>query len=211
MTRAILVLAGVTALLAASGAPRAETRFEGCSGKQRVAAANALVEAQALSAAALEALRDPRRVRRLQRGQWELWRVWFGEGGTERYARVERVLSGVHARLAQGARLEVRCGGAAFACREGARAFASFGFPYLGLCPAFFAEGVDRPALVVHELTHLTADTRDYTYADARTRDLARRHADRAVRNAESYEAFVAALAGRRPHPDPDLYDDEGG
>ena len=32
-----------------------------------------------------------------------------------------------------------------------------------------------------------------------------------AVRNAESYEAFVASLAGRRPYPDPDVYDDEDG
>jgi len=211
MRRARLVLAGITVLLAASGAPRAEARFEGCSAEKRSAAEDALVEARELSAAALDALRDPRRMRRLQRGEWELWRVWFGEGGAERHARVARVLGRVHARLAPGARLEMRCGEAAFACRKGARAFASFGFPYLGLCPAFFAEGVDRPALVVHELTHLTANTRDYTYADVRTRDLARRHADRAVRNAESYEAFVAGLAGRRPHPDPDLYDDEGG
>ena len=211
MRRAILALASVTALLGANAAPRAEARFEGCSVEQRAVAAEALIEASALSAAALAALRDPRRIRRLQRDEWELWRVWFGDGSAQHHARVERVLGRVLAGLVPDARLEIHCGAAAVACREGARAFAGYGFPYLGLCPAFFGAGVDRPALVVHELTHLTANTRDYTYSDVSTRDLARRHADRAVRNAESYEAFVAALAGRRPHPDPDLYDDEGG
>jgi hypothetical protein len=51
----------------------------------------------------------------------------------------------------------------------------------------------------------------DLTYSDMTTRALARCHPDLALRNAESYEAFVATLAGRRTLPDLDVYEDEGG
>ncbi len=80
-------------------------------------------------------------------------------------------------------------------------AYASAGRGLLGLCPAFFRArmtGFDsRWGILVHEVSHLVAGTRDHAYGRRSAMALAANEPARAAQNADNFEYFVETLAAR--------------
>ncbi len=117
---------------------------------------------------------------------------WFGVTNP---ARVQAVLSAVLERFTRPPALIFNCTTAG--CRPGLMGYA--GAHEFFLCPAFFTHlptlGFDtQMGMLVHELTHLTADTADFAYGPARARHLAARTPTLALRNADSYQFFIESL-----------------
>lgn len=71
----------------------------------------------------------------------------------------------------------------------------------ISVCPEFFAarmaEGYDSQAgTLIHELSHIAADTDDNAYGTGAVRILAHEHPERAINNADSYQYFFEAVTG---------------
>ena len=68
----------------------------------------------------------------------------------------------------------------------------------LGLCPPYFRarmDGVDsRWGILIHEASHIAANTRDHVYRPNGALALAKEDATRAAENADNYEYFVETL-----------------
>ena len=124
----------------------------------------------------------------------DLVRRWFGTAPPEDIARRLRAV-GTWLQGASGARL--RCNEQA-GCRDRRMAYASPGLKVLGLCPAFFRarlEGYDsRWGILVHEVSHLAARTRDHAYGRRAAAILAKDDPARAAENADNYEYFLESL-----------------
>ncbi|MCX7374149.1 MAG: M35 family metallopeptidase [Alphaproteobacteria bacterium] len=81
------------------------------------------------------------------------------------------------------------------ACPQGRFAFVMTGSGGMGFCPLFFNarnDGFDsRPGIVVHEISHVAARTRDIVYSPSRAATLAKDDPMSAAINADNYEYFV--------------------
>lgn len=68
----------------------------------------------------------------------------------------------------------------------------------IGVCPPFFRAPMDgagtRWGYLVHEATHVAAETRDDAYGRNGSLALARENGLRAAENADSYRPFVETL-----------------
>jgi peptidyl-Lys metalloendopeptidase len=77
-------------------------------------------------------------------------------------------------------------------------AYAAAGRGLLGLCPAFFRASLtgfdSRWGILVHEVTHLAAGTRDHAYGRRAAAVLAKDEPERAAQNADNYEYFLETL-----------------
>jgi hypothetical protein len=69
----------------------------------------------------------------------------------------------------------------------------------IGVCPLFFRAGMQgtgtRWGILVHEATHVAAETHDHAYGRAASLALARTDGPRAAENADNYQFFVEGLA----------------
>ncbi|MGG5822159.1 M35 family metallopeptidase [Falsiroseomonas sp. HW251] len=87
------------------------------------------------------------------------------------------------------------------ACKDSRMAYAAAGRGLLGLCPAFFRASLtgfdSRWGILVHEVSHLVAGTRDHAYGRRAALALATNEPGRAAENADNYEYFVETLASR--------------
>lgn len=121
-------------------------------------------------------------------------RRWFGEG-SRKVVRITLEL--VAARVATTEGLDIHCNDPA-SCPGGRFAYARERQQVLGLCPPFFRarmEGTDsRWGVVIHESSHLAANTVDHAYGPTSARVLAKDNVARAVENADNYEYFVETL-----------------
>lgn len=83
-------------------------------------------------------------------------------------------------------------------CEGSNLAFARPGLGIIGLCPGFFRaamKGVDsRWGILLHEASHLAAETEDYAYGPTAALILAKDDPQRAARNADNLEYFVETL-----------------
>lgn len=86
-------------------------------------------------------------------------------------------------------------------CKDSRMAYAAAGRALLGLCPAFFRASMtgfdSRWGILVHEVSHLVAGTRDHAYGRRASMALAQSDPARAAENADNYEYFVETLAAR--------------
>ena len=119
---------------------------------------------------------------------------WFG---TARRKLVQVNLALTAAALQPETRPALRCDAEAQRC---GRAFASAN-PYtrtVNFCPSFFQRGNDghdsRFGVVVHEVSHIAAGTRDAAYQHAHAEALAKDEPVVAATNADNYEYFVETL-----------------
>jgi hypothetical protein len=122
---------------------------------------------------------------------------WFGAAGRK---AILITLEQTEARLADMTGVEIRCNDPS-ACPGGRFAYARERDLVLGVCPPFFRarmEGTDsRWGILIHEATHLAANTRDHAYRPNGALVLAKDDAMRAAENADNYEYFVETLPRR--------------
>jgi hypothetical protein len=121
-------------------------------------------------------------------------RRWFGSASPKVIAiSLERTA----ARLADVSDLDIRCNDPS-ACPGGRFAYARERDLILGVCPPFFRAGTDgtdsRWGILIHEATHIAANTRDHAYRPNGALRLAKDDPMRAYANADNYEYFVETL-----------------
>jgi len=119
------------------------------------------------------------------------YRRWFG---TAPVATVRGNLVLIANHLAQNRPPALFCN-PPNACPHGRFAFVLTGTGGMGFCPLFFNarnDGFDsRPGIVVHEVSHVAARTRDIVYSPTRAAILAKDDPMSAAINADNYEYFV--------------------
>lgn len=119
------------------------------------------------------------------------FRRWFG---TAPVATVRGNLALIANHLAQHRPPALFCN-PPNACPQGRFAFVMTGSGGMGFCPLFFNarnDGFDsRPGIVVHEVSHVAARTRDIVYSPTRAAILAKDDPMSAAINADNYEYFV--------------------
>jgi peptidyl-Lys metalloendopeptidase len=192
MLRQAISLAFAAALLAAGpaaaqGAAKPRGPAPGaCTAEQMAVIDAAFAEAATRTAAAIAFLEqnpDHAHVRR-----------WFGTA-SRKLVRVNLMLTA--AAMQPGRRPTLRCDHAANAC-AGALATANAYTRTINFCPGFFRRGEDgadsRFGVVVHEVSHVAAGTRDAAYRTEAAERLAKEDPIVAVTNADSYEYFVEFL-----------------
>ena len=119
---------------------------------------------------------------------------WFGDGSVK---AVRGRLALIHGALTRPRPEDIACNSPR-ACEGTTVAYAIPTTGAMGFCPRFFAmpeRGLDsRFGTVVHELSHVVADTEDLAYGPRRAEALARRNPGQAVRNADNFQYFVESL-----------------
>lgn len=121
-------------------------------------------------------------------------RRWFGAApATEVADRLERTA----AWLAAPPEIKLLCNDPP-GCRGARMAYTSPARRILGVCPGFFRarmEGFDsRWGTLLHEATHLAAETQDHAYGPTAAQALARTDPAKAAANADNYEYFAESL-----------------
>ncbi len=119
---------------------------------------------------------------------------WFGDTPAKSVAtRLRLILGG----LERGRPRDTACEQPR-ACEGPIAAYAVPMTGSLGFCVRFFRmpdRGFDsRFGTVIHEVSHLVADTEDFAYGPRRAEALARQNPAMAARNADSYQYFVETI-----------------
>lgn len=121
-------------------------------------------------------------------------RRWFGDAGRK---TVLMTLDLTAARLADMTGVEIHCNDPP-SCPGGRFAYARERDLVLGVCPPFFRARMDgtdnRWGILIHEASHLAANTRDHVYRPNGALALAKEDGLRASENADNYEYFVETL-----------------
>lgn len=121
-------------------------------------------------------------------------RRWFGDAPRK---TLRITLEATAARLDDMSGVEIRCNDPP-GCPGGRFAYARERDLVLGVCPPFFRarmEGTDsRWGILIHEASHLAANTRDHAYRPTGALTLAKENSARAAENADNYEYFVETL-----------------
>jgi len=121
-------------------------------------------------------------------------RRWFGNAPRK---TIRMTLELTAARLDDMAGVAIRCNDPP-GCPGGRFAYARERDMVLGLCPPFFRARMDgtdsRWGILIHEASHLAANTRDHAYRPTGALTLAKENAARAAENADNYEYFVETL-----------------
>ncbi len=121
-------------------------------------------------------------------------RRWFG---TAPRKTIRITLELTAARLDDMAGVTIRCNDPPD-CPGGRFAYAHERNLILGLCPPFFRARMDgtdsRWGILIHEASHLAANTRDHAYRPTGALRLAKDNPARSAENADSYEYFVETL-----------------
>ncbi len=119
---------------------------------------------------------------------------WFGDASRKVVGITLRLTA---ARLEDSAAIDFHCNDPA-SCPGGRFAYARERDLVLGVCPPFFRARMDgtdsRWGILVHEASHLAANTRDHAYRPNGALRLAKDDAMRASENADNYEYFVETL-----------------
>ena len=121
-------------------------------------------------------------------------RRWFGDAPRK---TIRITLELTLARLEDMAGVDLRCNDPP-GCPGGRFAYARERDMVLGLCPPYFRARMDgtdsRWGILIHEASHLAANTRDHAYRPNGALVLAKENPARAAENADNYEYFVETL-----------------
>lgn len=157
-----------------------------CTPAHRALIDDALAEARIRLAAAIRLVREHPDHPHIRR--------WFGEAPRK---TLTITLELTAARLADMEGLDVRCNDPA-GCPGGRFAYARERDLVLGLCPPYFRarmEGTDaRWGILIHEGSHIAANTRDHVYRPNGALTLAKDNPAQAAENADNYEYFTETL-----------------
>jgi peptidyl-Lys metalloendopeptidase len=120
---------------------------------------------------------------------------WFGDGSVK---AVRQRLALIHGALNRRRPEDMACN-VPRACEGAIVAYAIPATGAMGFCQRFFRmperELDSRFGTVVHELSHVVADTEDFAYGPRRAEALARENPGLAVRNADNFQYFVESVA----------------
>jgi hypothetical protein len=121
-------------------------------------------------------------------------RQWFGDAPR---AEIADRLRRTAAQLGRPDTIKVLCNDLG-PCEGGILAFARPGLGIIGLCTGFFVarmKGFDsRWGILLHEASHLAAETDDFAYGPRAALIMAKKDPSQAARNADNYEYFVETL-----------------
>ena len=155
-----------------------------CTPDHRALIDDALAEARTRLAAAIRVVREQPDNAHITR--------WFGDAPRK---TIRLTLELVGARLADMEALDIRCNDPQ-GCPGGRFAYARD--LILGLCPPYFRARMDgtdsRWGILIHEASHIAANTRDHAYRPNGALALAKENGTRAAENADNYEYFVETL-----------------
>lgn len=119
---------------------------------------------------------------------------WFGDAPVK---AVRMRLALIHGALTRHRPGDMACN-VPRACEGAIVAYAIPATGAMGFCQRFFRmpeRGLDsRFGTVVHELSHVVADTEDFVYGPRRAEALARENGGLAVRNADNFQYFVESV-----------------
>ncbi|MBR0652555.1 hypothetical protein GXW78_23060 [Roseomonas terrae] len=119
---------------------------------------------------------------------------WFGNAPRK---TIRITLDLTLARLEAFEALDLRCNDPA-GCPGGRFAYARERDLVLGLCAPYFRarmDGMDaRWGILIHEASHIAANTRDHVYRPTGALRLAKENPGQAAENADNYEYFVESL-----------------
>jgi peptidyl-Lys metalloendopeptidase len=128
-----------------------------------------------------------------------LYETWFGKANQTRLTRVQGTIGGVRDLLQRKETFSVEC--MPQRCGNGTFALTTHGMDYIGLCAAFFKAPLtgddSRSGTLLHELTHVVADTEDHTYGRTNAQERAVGNPNEAVDNADNYEFFMEDLSAK--------------
>jgi hypothetical protein len=120
---------------------------------------------------------------------------WFG---TAPPAEVMKRYRLIEAWMARPITVGIECNSPQLCRSESSMGYASGSRAVIGVCPRFFeagAQGFDTNwGVLIHEISHLAAATRDHVYGPRAAAMLAREDPARAAENADNYEYFVETL-----------------
>lgn len=157
-----------------------------CTADHRPMLDEALAEARIRIAEAIRLVREDPEHAHIRR--------WFGNGSRK---SISITLELTAARLETTEGLDIRCNDPP-SCPSGRFAYARERDLVLGVCPPFFRARMDgtdtRWGILIHEATHIAANTRDHAYRPNGALSLAKEDGMRAVENADSYEYFIETL-----------------
>jgi len=157
-----------------------------CTADHRPVVEEALAEARRRMAEAIRLVREEPDHAHIRR--------WFGEGSRK---AIRITLELTAARLENVEGLDIRCNDPP-SCPGGRFAYARERDRVLGVCPPFFRARMDgtdsRWGILIHEATHIAANTRDHAYRPNGALALAKEDGMRAIENADNYEYFVETL-----------------
>lgn len=126
-----------------------------------------------------------------------LYKTWFGQPSDARLGTVKQTIGDLSTLLHTTQKLTVECQPPR--CTGGEFARTAYQNDYIALCKGFFEaplRGEDsQVGTLLHELTHLVANTNDYTYGREDARKRADGNPNDAVVNADSYEYFMEDLS----------------
>lgn len=166
---------------------RASTVYNGCNIAQQNAMRTALENVD----------RDINTVlTRIRAGDIEsYWAAWFGRGDR---SKVEHTLTLIKNRLETQGTLVLAC--EERSCDHDLMGYAQTGM--ISVCPDFFQSELrdhydSQMGTLVHEFSHMLANTEDHGYGPGEARRLAAQEPDKAIENADNYEYFVEAITGR--------------
>ncbi|WP_198378701.1 M35 family metallopeptidase [Neoroseomonas rubea] len=121
-------------------------------------------------------------------------RRWFGDAPRK---TIRLTLELTLARLEDMTGVDLRCNDPP-GCPGGRFAYARERDMVLGLCAPYFRARMDgtdsRWGILIHEASHLAANTRDHAYRPNGALTLAKENSARAAENADNYEYFVETL-----------------
>lgn len=121
-------------------------------------------------------------------------RRWFGDASRK---TVRLSLELVAARLGDMEAVDIRCNDPS-GCPGGRFAYARGQQLVLGLCPPYFRARMDgtdaRWGILIHEVSHIAANTVDHAYRPTGALRLAKENAAQAAENADNYEYFVESM-----------------
>ncbi|WP_237213343.1 M35 family metallopeptidase [Falsiroseomonas oryziterrae] len=157
-----------------------------CSAAQRAIIDDAMATARVHLARAIRLVRGDPPHPHIQR--------WFG---TAHRSLVLSTLAATAEAMAPPLGLDLRCNNA-LRCMAGIVAYASPAGRLVAVCPPFFSapdEGQDsRYGALIHEMTHVAANTADHAYQPAAAERLPKVAPLRAADNADNYQYFVETL-----------------
>lgn len=155
-----------------------------CTPEHRALIDDALAEARTRIAGAIRLVREQPDNPHITR--------WFGDSPRK---TIGMALELTRARLMDSDALEIRCNDPT-GCPGGRFAYARD--LILGLCPPYFRARMDgtdsRWGILIHEASHIAANTRDHAYRPNGALALAKQDSARAAANADNYEYFIETL-----------------
>lgn len=140
--------------------------------------------------------------------------TWFGTYSVQNAQTVLNTFQQIILTMANPKQvMQIKAGSAATSCTGTLYGYSGYHAPYIALCDTLFGSTLsewwywtdwddERMLTVVHEMTHLVANTVDGAYGESASAELAETDPAEAVETADNYAYFALAVEGSYQEPD---------